>query len=459
MDDLEVQPFDLHRRGVRVLRFAGHALGERGVVQIAGSTWDLPIACAMAAFGLDRSATGDSSLATVRTNAGVSLLMPPVSIVSSTPRSEVSMFWPSVLEEITLGRRSRLDTEVGRLVRIGLDLEALLSRRPDELSGGETARIICASHLLSEPRVLILDRTFGELDAASRQGFAKLVHTWPTPLSLVLIEGVRSEVSDELWSTDVDPVLVTTILERGQITAENLENRLRTRQASCRLNDGRAMLAVNRISVERANRCVVRDFSLEVSEGQVTWLLGSNGSGKTTVLEAIAGLLPATQGEVVWINASGIRSPAIHHLAYSPQNPDRDITELTLLDEVLVGRGSHAERFKKEDIRKHLGDLGVPREKHEVPLTGDPSDRKLASVLARLASGRDICLLDEPTLYLANHQRAIVVRVMKSFLTSGGAIICATHDDELCVDFEEGEGGIDGDSRQAHLGLDGATVR
>lgn len=436
MDEIEVGPFELNRGGAHALRFAGRALRARSIVQVTGSSWDLPTACALAAFGLDPSLVGYPALLAAR--MGVVPYQPAwaVNVVSTSPRSEVSLFWPSVWEEVTLGQSARLDSEAGRLVRTALDLEPLLYRRPEELSGGETARIICASHLLAAPRVLILDRTFGEFDVSSRQGFANLIFAWPKPLSLVLVEGARYEMIDELWDTDFDPVLVTQSHKTTPMPAALSEDRLRSLQANRRFKEGGARLIVRELTVVRGGRTIIQDFGFDAPEGQVTWLLGPNGSGKTTFIESIAGLLPAARGEAVWLAASGVRVPAELHVAYAPQDPDRDITELTLLDEVLATRNVQGARFNREKAQTLLGNLGVPEEEHEANLTRDQSVRKQASVLARLASGREICLLDEPTLYLAGAQRGTVVRAMKNFLTTGGVIVCATHDEELCAAFE-----------------------
>ncbi len=52
----------------------------------------------------------------------------------------------------------------------------------------------------------------------------------------------------------------------------------------------------------------LRDLSLDFPNGQLTSLLGPSGCGKTTLLKIIAGLLPATQGEV-FVNGSLVTKP------------------------------------------------------------------------------------------------------------------------------------------------------
>jgi branched-chain amino acid transport system ATP-binding protein len=61
----------------------------------------------------------------------------------------------------------------------------------------------------------------------------------------------------------------------------------------------RQALRIEKLSVPRAGRAVVRDVSLEIPPGEVTALLGPNGTGKSTLVLAVAGSLRATSGRVL----------------------------------------------------------------------------------------------------------------------------------------------------------------
>ena len=65
--------------------------------------------------------------------------------------------------------------------------------------------------------------------------------------------------------------------------------------------DGAApSLRLEELSVERAGRTVVHEVSLEIPPGEVTTLLGANGAGKSTLVLAIAGILRASAGKVLF---------------------------------------------------------------------------------------------------------------------------------------------------------------
>ena len=65
------------------------------------------------------------------------------------------------------------------------------------------------------------------------------------------------------------------------------------------------MLRISDLEVHRGNRVVLSGLELYVSSGDILALEGKNGSGKTSLIEACAGILPLTQGKVEWMTPSG----------------------------------------------------------------------------------------------------------------------------------------------------------
>jgi len=65
------------------------------------------------------------------------------------------------------------------------------------------------------------------------------------------------------------------------------------------------LLKIEHLEVRYGDLIGVSDVSLEVPEGSIVALLGSNGGGKTTVLNAIAGLIPAYSGSILFCGDRG----------------------------------------------------------------------------------------------------------------------------------------------------------
>ena len=72
------------------------------------------------------------------------------------------------------------------------------------------------------------------------------------------------------------------------------------------------LLCVKEIKTHYEKMEAVKGVSLEVGEGEIVTLLGSNGAGKTTVLKAISGLKPPTSGEIWFSDRRIDRSPTTH---------------------------------------------------------------------------------------------------------------------------------------------------
>src|SRR5205085_9955393 len=81
------------------------------------------------------------------------------------------------------------------------------------------------------------------------------------------------------------------------------------------------MLDVRGLTKKYRNRAVVDHVTFTVPDGQVTGYLGPNGSGKSTTVKMLAGLLPATSGQILW-NGNDIRLDLIgfkRRLGYVPE--------------------------------------------------------------------------------------------------------------------------------------------
>ena len=98
-------------------------------------------------------------------------------------------------------------------------------------------------------------------------------------------------------------------------------------------------LTLRDLTVERGGRTVVRDVSLEITEGQVTALLGPNGAGKSTLVLAVGGVLRPQSGAVLLDDAdlAGRRPERIRQagVAIVPEGR-RLLPDLTVEDNLRV---------------------------------------------------------------------------------------------------------------------------
>lgn len=339
-------------------------------------------------------------------------------------RWEISGFFPNVKDEILVG----MQTSTSRYLQLIIDclsIEHLLKRDPTELSGGETAKIVIASHLIRKPKYLILDRIIDELDISSRQllisNIKKLL-----PESVIFIVGEAS-----VNTTEVD---ITFLIKDNKVSRESASSpnssesllllthsALQFNRVSWISDNCRIKLNIEKYEVFRASTMVLGPVSFVAAPGDVILVTGANGSGKTSFLEGLAGLLPEN-GKVYLEGNEVIVQDRGKAFSFSPQNPQCDITELDLYREL---RYACHKKNKLDDI---IDNLKIPSQLLHTPLNNDIGIQKLASVLSCIIRNRPCCLLDEPTLYLTPSFKMLVIHAIYNYSQSGGIVFCSSHD-------------------------------
>lgn len=187
-------------------------------------------------------------------------------------------------------------------------------------------------------------------------------------------------------------------------------------------------LHVDNLSVARGDRMLFEALGLTLRAGSAVALTGANGSGKTSLLRAIAGLLRPAAG-AVWFEGPGgrlepedARSRGIHLVGHQDGlKGGRTAEEELAFQGVWTGAGGDA-------IEDAVDVLGLaPLLALEVRKLSAGQRRRLA--LARLiAAPRDLWLLDEPLSPLDARTRGTFGDLMSAHLAAGGMIVAAVHD-------------------------------
>lgn len=351
---------------------------------------------------------------------------------SPDPQHEVSLFWETVEDEITLGSRGGGDRYKFHSLTAELGLEQLLDCNPTELSGGELARVILCSHILSQPDVLILDGILAEIDIGSRRTVLEALHQLSNA-AVFVIDSVSIPLVDSVWTVNDDIVDITgTRFESSTDFAVETLSFLGT----CRSDETPGCgLGIRDLHLTRGKKVWEKPLNWLAECGDMIWVLGPNGSGKSTFFEALIGLLPYPRGSVFWFDGQRSTPVTPEVYSYSPQNPEADVTEFTLLEEVCLAVTSDSPKFPSQvtalSAQAWLKELGVEAEDLRSPVSDSPRLLKLTSVLAALARPRRVYLLDEPTLRLSHKDRNVVARALSNTLMSGGIVLCSTHDELL----------------------------
>jgi branched-chain amino acid transport system ATP-binding protein len=165
-------------------------------------------------------------------------------------------------------------------------------------------------------------------------------------------------------------------------------------------------LKVNNLHICYGKIEVLKGISLEVSQGKITALVGSNGAGKSTTLMAISGILPFKEGSMELdarqINRIGPQEIVSSGIVQVPEGR-RVFRRLTVIENLQLGAFLRRnDRTVKEDIERvyRLFPILSKREKQEAGTLSGGEQQMLAIARALMAKPK-ILLLDEPSLGLA----------------------------------------------------------
>jgi branched-chain amino acid transport system ATP-binding protein len=165
-------------------------------------------------------------------------------------------------------------------------------------------------------------------------------------------------------------------------------------------------LKVEHLEVRYGDLVGVADISLRVPNGEVVALLGSNGSGKTTTLNAIAGLVPAARGRIEWRGETISNEPPYavvsKGLALSPEGW-RLFVGQTVEQNLRLGSTALADRSRTAALFERVYAL-FPRlaeRRRQMAGTLSGGERQMLALGRALMSEPRLLMLDEPSLGLA----------------------------------------------------------
>jgi len=177
---------------------------------------------------------------------------------------------------------------------------------------------------------------------------------------------------------------------------------------------------------KRFGRTLALDgLDLSVSEGEVHGFLGPNGSGKTTAIRVLLGLLRPDSGEVRLLGGDPWRDAAVLHtrLAYVPGDVTLwpGVTGGEVID--LLGRlRGGLDRRRRDELLERF-DLD-PRKKAR---TYSKGNRQKVALVAALASGAELLLLDEPTSGLDPLMESVFQQCVLELKRQGRTVLLSSH--------------------------------
>lgn len=352
-------------------------------------------------------------------------------------------------------------------------IEEWFSRPVEALSGGQKQLLNLASVMALQPRVLLLDEPTSQLDPIAAADFLNAVarirrelgttvilseHRLEEALPLcdrvlaleqtVLAHGTPQEVSRALRAAK-SPVyfsMPTPVRVSGSVGADECpvtvtEGRqwLAGYATSHPLADvpprrlrlaGEELLGLKNVwfRYEKDGEDVLQDLSCSFARGQLTALLGGNGSGKTTTLSLLAGLRRPLRGK---------RFCRTERIGLLPQDPQMLFDRATVRDELREQLASlpEAEQARRMQEMACFCRLEGLLDRHPYDLSGGEQQR--AALAKLLLAGPELLLLDEPTKGMDAQVKRELAAILNGLLEQGATVVMVSHDVEFCAQYAD----------------------
>ncbi len=175
------------------------------------------------------------------------------------------------------------------------------------------------------------------------------------------------------------------------------------------------LLSAEHLSINFGARQLLDDVNFYLPEGAKTGIIGINGTGKSTFLKVLAGVIEPDGGKI-------FHSPRAQ-ISYLSQNPAMQ-DDATVLEQVFLHLPADFQNVKEYEAKAMLNQLGIPDFNQKIgTLSG--GQRKRVALAAALIQPADVLILDEPTNHLDAEMTSWLEDRLRRFR---GGIIMVTHD-------------------------------
>lgn len=200
-------------------------------------------------------------------------------------------------------------------------------------------------------------------------------------------------------------------------------------------------VAVRDLALRRGARQVLNGVSFEVQRGEVVVLMGASGSGKTTVLRAMAGLEPFDAGlidiEGVVVKPNGsVRDPlrALRQkvgMVFQFHGLFEHLSVLQNITLALVHVHRVAQAEADQRGRALLTSLGVEHRAAALPRELSGGEAQRVAIARALATDPPVLLMDEPTASLDPSRRTELAALVASVADHSRTLLIVTHDEDF----------------------------
>ncbi len=317
----------------------------------------------------------------------------------------------------------------------------------NSLSGGQKQRLAIACALSVRPKILLLDEPVSQLDPKGTKDILNIIKKLSKhhEITVLLVEHrietilpcstrvIKLKNGEITFNDSPDKFLLYE--KKHQYGKHPIINLRFLKEIDSTRDIKESIITIKNLYFSyknnKSNNYVLKEINLNLYKGERVAIIGENGTGKSTLLKIIAGILKPTKGE---IKRNLKNSPKRLGITLLLQDPDLMLFKFSVFEE-LAFAPENLGLDKKEInfiVNSTINGLGLKGYNNEPPFSLS-SGQRLRVALGSLLTGRpQVLLLDEPT---TGQDKRNLNFIINALLNKSELIVMSTHDHELAKNF------------------------
>ena len=175
----------------------------------------------------------------------------------------------------------------------------------------------------------------------------------------------------------------------------------------------------------------VQNVSFSLAKGEVLGILGKTGSGKSTLIQMLGGILKPDSGEVLLNGRNVLKENVGFKVGLVFQHPEQQLFENTVFDDIAFGlrNQNYGEKEIQETVEKTANILGIPKDiLGRFPLSLSGGEKRRCAIAGIIALKPEILVLDEPTAGMDFQGKMSLIECLENYHKhEGNSIIIVSH--------------------------------
>ena len=361
-----------------------------------------------------------------------------VGLVQQNPEAQFCTL--TVQDEVAFGLENRRlpREEIRQRIAWALEIvgaDHLVGRSLATLSGGEKQKAAIAAVMAAKPRVLIFDEPTSNLDPTATAEIFKVISHIQAKAGITVIV-IEHEMD---YLLPFQPRLVA--MDRGRVVYDGPMARCdalpkRVAPTHTDLPNGEPAVQMEDLYVGYDGNPVLRGISLEIGLGEFVAVMGDNGSGKTTFLQSLLGLLKPNQGRVE-VLGQDTRHASVSQLArqvgFVFQNPDHQLFAESVWQEATFAPRNFGTLDEASQARagELLARCGLEDRRQDHPYRLSYGEKRRLNLISVLTYVPRLILLDEMLIGQDAENAAFLLELLRERVEQGSTVIMVNHNPEV----------------------------